>query len=99
MVGAEVGGEMSQSYQQQQRVILTDLYYKGYHEGKGDIPNMDDVEITKVQAAINALNAEMIGEDEELSFPINKDTYTASQRAAGRNQNRADLRQRFGVES
>lgn len=34
------------------RSVLVDLYYKGYHEGKGDIPNMDDVEITQAQAAL-----------------------------------------------
>lgn len=47
-----------QAEQNKLRSILVHLYYKGYHEGKGDAPNMDDVEITAAQEAVEQLIAE-----------------------------------------
>jgi hypothetical protein len=49
------------------RDILVDLYYKGYHEGKGDQPNMDDVETTRAeQLILEQTHKDTIREVEEL---------------------------------
>lgn len=67
------------------RDSLIDLYYKGYHEGKGDIPNMDDVEITRVEnEVLAALQPEIerlelaarIDELERASYMINQNLGT-----------------------
>ncbi len=42
------------------RKICVDLYYKGFHEGKGDIPNSDDIEITNAQQAIRRYAQKMV---------------------------------------
>lgn len=88
-----------QTYQEQLAEILAGCtsYYNRESEYEGV-----EYTIEEAQATINALNAEMIGEDEEIvDWNRVKQSLIAGYGLGdqeGRNSFRADLRQRFGVE-
>lgn len=84
-----MGTEGKMSYQERLAEILKRIYYNG-------------LALDEDLATINALNAEMIGEDEEIvDWNRVKQSLIAGYGLGdqeGRNSFRADLRQRFGVE-
>lgn len=90
---------MTATYQERLAEILRG-FVNDLDKLKGDPCYFD--ELTKAQTAINALNAETIGEDEDIGAMLKKKEYYGKmidlRRAEIRNKVHIDLRQRFGVD-
>jgi len=90
---------MAQTYQERLTELLARLFEKGYNATPDDIAAWIDGSsdgyqpVKEVLAAINALNAEMIG------FVPGGDLKYFGGEVKGMYEERADLRERFGVES
>jgi hypothetical protein len=88
---------MTKTYQEQLEEILSGVASYGSH-GYEDHHGLS---IDQALDAISALNAEMIGENEDEYVAETHDERLTWRRRGvkeGRNELRADLRQRFGVE-